>query len=147
MVARGIHARADLIWQQAHAGGIPAAKESWLAHPFFAPAQRDPKVAARLARIIDQYSDWHFVNANPEQSLTPPAAGRLAELTMPLLVMVGEHDIPDFVQMTELICRQVPHAQQYIVPGVGHMANMEAPKKVTKALLEFLDCELRLSTS
>ncbi|MFN8470038.1 MAG: alpha/beta hydrolase [Caldilineaceae bacterium] len=131
-------ARDDLVFQRAREGGIAAAKECWLAHPIFAPAQRNPQVAARLVEIVDRYSGWHFVNDDPEQRLTPRAAGRLAELTMPMLVMVGEHDTADFVQMAEFICRHVPHAQKYIVGGVGHMANMEAPAEVTQALLAFL---------
>ena len=68
-------------------------------------------------------------------------AGRLAELTMPLLVMVGEHDLPDFVRMAEVISGQVPHAQHYVEPGAGHMANMEAPAEVTQAILAFLGSE------
>lgn len=131
-------ARDGLVWQRSREGGIPAAKESWLAHPLFVPAQQQPTVAARLAQIIDEYSGWHFVNANPEQGLEVPAAQRLVELTMPILAIVGERDIPDFLRITELICQQVPQADQMIISGVGHMANMEAPQQVTEAVLAFL---------
>lgn len=131
-------ARDGLVWQRAHEGGIPAAKESWLAHPLFAPALRQPAVAARLAQIIHDYSGWHFVNHNPEQGIEPPAAQRLSELRMPVLAMAGEQDIPDFLQITELICQQLPQARRVILPGVGHMVNMEAPEATTAALLAFL---------
>lgn len=131
-------ARDGLVWQRAREAGIPAAKESWLTHPLFAPAQRQPAVKARLARIVDEYSGWHFVNANPEQALEPPAAQRLPELRMPVLAIVGEYDIPDFLQITELVRQQVPAARKTVVPGVGHMANMEAPEKVNDAVLQFL---------
>lgn len=131
-------ARDDLVWQHARAGGIAAAKESWLSHPLFVPTQRQSAVAARLAQIVDTYSGWHFVNDNPERGLEPPAAQRLADLSMPVLAMVGEHDIPDFRQITDLICQQVPQARKVVIPGVGHMANMEAPQPVTEAMLAFL---------
>lgn len=131
-------ARDDLVWQEAARGGIPAAKQSWLTHPIFAPAIRQPAVAARLQQIIADYSGWHFVNANPEQGITPPAAQRLGELTLPLLALVGELDIPDFRQITDVIGRRAPLARTIIVPNVGHMANMEAPQQVTQALLDFL---------
>ena len=107
-------------------------------HPLFAPAQRQPAVAARLARIVDEYSGWHFVNANPEQALEPPAAQRLPELRMPVLAIVGEYDIPDFLQITELVRQQAPAARKTVVPGVGHMANMEALEQVNDAVLQFL---------
>ncbi len=131
-------ARDDAVWAAARAGGIAAAKASWLAHPLFAPAMRQPAVAARLAQIIDDYSGWHFVNDNPEERFSPPAATRLGELTMPLLVLVGDQDLPDFTDIATLIGQQVPQARSHILPGIGHMANMEAPDAVTQALLDFL---------
>jgi pimeloyl-ACP methyl ester carboxylesterase len=57
---------------------------------------------------------------------------------MPVLAIVGEQDIPDFLQITELVCQQLPQARKLVVPGVGHMANMEAPEQVTEAMLAFL---------
>lgn len=131
-------ARDALVWQEAARGGIPAAKASWLAHPLFAPAMRRPEVAARLNAIIGDYSGWHFVNANPEQGISPPAAARLRELTMPTLVLVGEHDLPDFRAIAERIGREASRARTLVVPDAGHMANMEAPAAVNRALLAFL---------
>ncbi len=131
-------ARDALVWQRAREGGIPAAKESWLTHPIFAPALRQPAVAARLKQILDDYSGWHFVNANPERSLEPPAAQRLVELKAPVLALVGELDVPDFRAITEVVVRDVPSTRKIIVPGVGHMANMEAPDLVLHLISDFL---------
>lgn len=127
------------VWLEARRGGIPAAKQSWLNHPVFAPAMRQPAVAARLRQIVADYSGWHFVNANPEQGIDPPAARRLAELKAPVLAMVGELDTSDFRQITALIGREIPQAYVMIVSGAGHMANMETPEQVTQSLLEFLE--------
>ncbi len=132
-------ARDHLVWEEAARGGIAAARQSWLSHPVFAPAMRQPAVAARLRQIIDDYSGWHFVHANPEQGITSPAAQRLGELALPLLALVGELDTPDFRQITDLIARRVPHARASVIPGVGHMANMETPEAMTHALLEFIE--------
>lgn len=132
-------AREGLIWQRARAGGIPAAKEAWFDHRLFVPARRKPEVAARLARIIDDYSGWHFVNANPERSPDPPAAQRLHEIQAPVLALVGGEDTPDFLEIAALIRRQVPHAAGTVVLGAGHMANMEAPEQVNEAIWQFLD--------
>lgn len=130
--------RDGLVWQEARLGGIPAAKKSWLAHPLFVPAYRQPQVAHKLEQIIEAYSGWHFINPNPEQGLEPPAAGRLSQLTMPILAIAGEEDTPDFLKITALISQQTPHVRQVVLPKVGHMANMEAPQKVNQAILEFL---------
>ncbi len=131
-------ARDGLVWQRAHEGGVPAAKDSWLTHPLFAPAMRQTAVAARLEQIINDYSGWHFVNNNPELGLNPPAVLRLQELRMPVLSIVGELDLPDFRQIAELIWQQVPQAQRLVVPEVGHMSNMEAPDQVLQAMSAFL---------
>jgi 3-oxoadipate enol-lactonase len=131
-------ARDRLVWQRAREAGIPGAKESWLAHPLFAPAMRMPQVAARMAQIVAEYSGWHFIHHNPAQGLEPHAGQRLAELKMPILALVGEEDLPDFRGCTEMIVREAPQAHLRLIPGVGHMANMEAPELVTRSILDFL---------
>jgi 3-oxoadipate enol-lactonase len=130
-------ARDGLIWEEAGKGGIPAAKLSWLTHPLFAPAQRQPAVAARLAQIIEDYSGWHFVNHNHEHDLNPLAAKRLREITIPTLAIVGEYDLPDFLNVTNLVSQEVPQTRKIIIPNVGHMSNMEAPDEVNRAMFEF----------
>jgi 3-oxoadipate enol-lactonase len=130
-------ARFALIWEEAGRGGIPAAKLSWLTHPFFTPVQHQPAVTARLAQIVEEYSGWHFVNNDNEHGLDPPAVKRLREITIPTLAMVGQYDVPDFLSMTELIGQQVPRVRKIIVPNVGHMSNMEAPEEVNRAIFQF----------
>ena len=130
-------ARFERIWEEASRGGIPAAKASWLAHPFFTRTNRQPAVAARLAQIVEDYSGWHFVNEGHEHKLDPPAAQRLREISIPTLAIVGQYDVPDFLKITDLIGREVPQARKMMMPNVGHMANMEAPEEVNRAILEF----------
>lgn len=132
-------ARDRLVWQRAREGGIPAAKESWLAHPLFAPAMQQTAVATHLTDMINDYSGWHFVHSNPEQGIDPPAAQRLHELQMPVLVIAGELDTPDFLQITAVLGQQIPQAHTAVLPGVGHMVNMEAPELCNTLLLEFLN--------
>jgi pimeloyl-ACP methyl ester carboxylesterase len=136
-------ARDALVWEEARRGGIPAAKASWLTHPFFGPAMQQPAVATRLAAMIEDYSGWHFVHHNPEQGTAPPAAQRLAELMMPVLALVGELDTPDFRQIAAELGQRIPQARTMVLPSVGHMANMEAPEPVTQALTAFLEHELK----
>ena len=131
-------ARDGLVWEKAREGGIPAAKESWLAHPLFVPAHRQPNVAKRLWQIVEEYSGWHFVNHNHERDLDPPAAMRLDEIKIPTLAIVGQYDVPDFLNITELISQKIPGVQKIVIPNVGHMSNMEAPKQVNDAILQFL---------
>lgn len=128
----------DAIWAQAKVDGTEAAKATWLAHPFFAQAMRQPLVAARLKQIVAGYSGWHFVNVDPGQGIEPPAAKRLSHITIPTLVVVGEHDVPDFLTTSDMLAQHMSNAQKVVVAGAGHMVNMEAPDQINAAMRHFL---------
>jgi pimeloyl-ACP methyl ester carboxylesterase len=117
---------------------VAQAKSLWLGLPLFAPARQQPEVATRLKLMVDEYSGWHFVNQNPERAVSPAALGRLGAIRAPTLVLVGERDLPDFQRMAERLERDVPGARRATIAGAGHMANMEAPDALNKALAEFL---------
>jgi 3-oxoadipate enol-lactonase len=132
-------ARVAQLWQRAREIGVPAAKELWLtANPLLEPALGRPAVAARLRQMVDDYSGWHFVNADPGRRVNPPAAQRLAELHMPVLALVGELDLPNFHAIAEVIAREAPNAHKVTIPGAGHVANMEAPDLVLQLTADFL---------
>jgi pimeloyl-ACP methyl ester carboxylesterase len=115
------------------------AKSLWLGLPLFAMARSQPPVGARLKQMVDDYSGWHFVNQNPERAVSPPAVARLGAIRAPTLVLVGERDLPDFQRMSERLEREIPGARRATIAGAGHMANMEAPEAVNKALGGFLN--------
>jgi 3-oxoadipate enol-lactonase len=125
---------------RAHAGqaGIPAGKRLWLQHPLFAPAYEHPTVAVRLTQMVETYSGWHFVNANPVRRTEPPAIQQLDTMRVPTLIVVGERDLFDFHHIAETLARRIPGAKKVVMPGVGHMANMEDPQGFNALILEFL---------
>jgi pimeloyl-ACP methyl ester carboxylesterase len=63
----------------------------------------------------------------------------LEQLVMPVLVAVGERDVPGFREMAAVLARRIPGAQYRIVTGAGHMINMEQPAAVNELLARFLD--------
>lgn len=117
---------------------IQAAKELWLAHPLFTLAHQQPAVAARLRHMVDDYAGWHLIAEARGHALDPPAAQRLGEITAPTLVIVGEHDLPDFQAIATLLERQIPHSQKVVMQGVGHMTSMEDPRRFSDIVLRFL---------
>jgi pimeloyl-ACP methyl ester carboxylesterase len=126
------------IGQTARTAGVDAAKAEWLADPLFAPANERAAVAARLQRMVADYSGWHWENHSPERKYDPPASARIGEITAPTLVVIGERDLPDFHVVADRITAQAPNAHKIVIPGVGHMANMEAPEQFNAAVLDFL---------
>ena len=123
---------------QAHRAGLGAAKTVWLNHPHFAPAQEKPAVVARLEQIVDTYSGWHLVIDDPVRVPEPPAIERLGTLRMPTLVIVGERDLLDFHRLADIMEARIAGATKVVMPGVGHMANMEDPARFNEIVLEFL---------
>ena len=131
-------ARTDgAIWETAAKSGVEAGKAKWLAHPLFPPAREKPEVAARLEQMVSDYSGWHLINTDPGRYADPPAAQRLHEIGAPTLVVVGERDLPNFLVIADTL-QQVPNARKVVLPGVGHMCNMEDPTKFNEVVLDFL---------
>jgi 3-oxoadipate enol-lactonase len=118
--------------------GLPAAKTLWLQQPFFAPAHEQPAVAARLAAMVEDYSGWHLLHTDPGQGLNPPAIQRLGTITAPTLVIIAERDVVDFQRMADILEQGIPGATKVVMPGVGHMANMEDSAQFHALVLAFL---------
>jgi 3-oxoadipate enol-lactonase len=117
--------------------GPQSANERWLADPIFAPAMRDAALGQRLRDMVANYSGAYWANPGWITAVKPLAIDRLSEIAAPTLVIVGELDLPDFVSIAGTLARGIPGARKLVIPGVGHMANMEAPATVNRAITEF----------
>jgi 3-oxoadipate enol-lactonase len=120
-------------------GDLAGAKELWLATGWFTPAMSKPAVARKLREIAADYSGWHFLNKNPVKRASPPANERLGTIAVPTLVMVGELDLAFYnLPIADRLAGAIPGARKVVLPGVGHMANMEDPERFNDAVLSFL---------
>lgn len=117
---------------------LDAARQRWLASPFFAPARANPAAAPRLRAMVADYSGWHWTHRDLARSLKPPLAERLPEVTAPTLVIVGELDIDDFQGIARAAAESIPQARLAVVAGAGHLPNLERPEAVDRLLAEFL---------
>ncbi|HEX8917359.1 MAG TPA: alpha/beta fold hydrolase [Chloroflexota bacterium] len=126
------------VWSAARDDGIEAAKERWLALPLFTPALTQPDVARRLKDMVSDYSGWHWLHDNPQQSLDPPAIQHLGDIACPTLIVIGERDEPDFHAIATAFQQGIPHAETAVIPAAGHMSNMEAPAQFNDIVLRFL---------
>jgi len=124
--------------EAAKQGDFLAAKKLWHEHILFEPAQRRPEVGLALKLMIDRYSGWHLGHPDPGISPDLPVAKTLPRISIPTLVMVGEHDLPDFQSIARRLAQDLPHATLRIIAGCGHMSNMEAPQVFNELVLEHL---------
>ena len=71
--------------------------------------------------------------------MKPPAIERLGEIHVPTLVLVGDADASDHLQIAEILERGIPGARKIVIPDVGHLVNLETPGLFNRQVLEFLD--------
>jgi 3-oxoadipate enol-lactonase len=126
------------LFQTGRTQGVQAAMQAWFDHPLFAATRQNPAAWARVTQIVGKYSGWAFVNPDPAVSPQPPAVKRLHEIIHPTLVIVGERDVPDFQRVADLLAQGIPNARKSVLPGVGHVSNMEDPAGFNALVLDFL---------
>jgi pimeloyl-ACP methyl ester carboxylesterase len=66
-----------------------------------------------------------------------PVLDRLAEIQAPALILVGEHD-EQYLRAAEVMLARLPRAEKVLLPGAGHIANLDTPAAFEAALLGFL---------
>jgi len=123
-------------------GDLEAATElnlrTWVDGPKRTPGQVDPMVRQRVHDMQYHAFTIPMPEGVEEIALYPPAIKRLKELRAPTLIIVGDSDIPDKLEIAQQLAADIPGAQQVIVPGAAHMVNMEQPEAFTRIVLAFL---------
>ncbi len=76
--------------------------------------------------------------AAPRDELDPPAIDRLAEITAPTLVVIGDQDVPTIFEAVELLMERIPHARKAVIHDAAHLPNLEHPDEFNRLVLDFL---------
>ena len=102
------------------------------------PAGRAPEAVRAFVRgmILDTLLQ-EKVTGRPIP-LQPPAAGRLGEVSVPVLAIAGLLDESSTAQAADALVAGVAGARRIDVPGVAHLPNLERPEWFTETLLAFL---------
>jgi 2-succinyl-6-hydroxy-2,4-cyclohexadiene-1-carboxylate synthase len=122
----------DALAARVEAIGVPAFLDEWLALPLFAGlgpgvrfmTQRLANTAAGLA------SSLRLAGTGAQE----PLWDRLGELSMPVLLMVGERDAKFRAVAEAMAARIGPAAQLVVVASAGHTAHLENPDAVIAAI-------------
>ena len=61
------------------------------------------------------------------------------EVGVPALVLTGREDRVTLLQFEERLARTLPHARLVVLPGCGHILQIECEAQVKQALAEFLE--------
>jgi 3-oxoadipate enol-lactonase len=109
----------------------------WMDGPKRSPDQVDPQVRARAMTMMLGLFELPE-DEGAEQPLEPPAASRLAEIKVPTLVVVGDHDDQRILLAADYLAEGIPGARKVVIPRVAHYPNMERPAEFNRLVLEFL---------
>jgi pimeloyl-ACP methyl ester carboxylesterase len=98
------------------------------------PDQVDPLVRERVREMLLCRARGHVA----EQQLKPAAVGRLTELDVPTLIIVGDLDDAIVFAIADLLAANIQGARKVIIPDTAHLPNMEKPEQFNRVVLEFL---------
>ena len=109
------------------------------------PTQPVGRASTRLRQYIHKIVRSNYTRqdgkATPIQ-LNPPAAGRLGEIQVPALVLVGEYDTSGTLAAADKLASDIPHAHKVVFPRAAHLLPMEQPAQFNQVVLGFLSQEL-----
>jgi 3-oxoadipate enol-lactonase len=119
-------------------GAVAAVVEAWTQPG--APAELRERIASMQRRALEAQVAAGDVEEAADPLERHPEA--LAKLEMPVLLVTGEHDMPDFKRSAEELTATLPQARSVEINGAGHLAPLEDPLAFRDLLLDFLDNEL-----
>lgn len=145
LVSTGIHpvaaeepASRQALMAVGHDKGFEALVDQWLP-PMVADAnRRNPAIYAPMRDMCLSMGQEVF-DAQINALVTRPEVESLvAQIACPTLVMTGQLDQWAGPKQHEAIAACIPNAQLTIIPGAGHMIQMEAPDAVNQAITSWL---------
>jgi pimeloyl-ACP methyl ester carboxylesterase len=108
----------------------------WIDGPSRASSEVDPVYRDRALQLHrDNFSLENF--ARQEKSLTPPAIGRLSEINVPTLVVIGDHDSEDLRKLADRLAAEIAGAR-LVRMNAAHLPSLENPAQFSHLLDEFL---------
>jgi 3-oxoadipate enol-lactonase len=110
----------------------------WIDGPNRAADQVNRVVRERVRQMLVENRAAEAIEEPPPIRLDPPAIGRLGQIRVPALVIVGDGDVPAIIENAAVLAREIPGARAVTMAGTAHAPNMEQPAAFNRIILEFL---------
>ncbi|MDP9863877.1 MULTISPECIES: alpha/beta fold hydrolase [Streptosporangium] len=94
------------------------------------------ELALKMDRLLNERS-WTGPHGSV-RGLRPPAKERLAEVEAPTLVVTGLADVPEILEVSDLLAREIRKVRRVDLPQTGHLPPLERPEEFTAILTDFL---------
>jgi pimeloyl-ACP methyl ester carboxylesterase len=111
--------------------------EAWVQDPYLTDS-RNTQARARLRELLTKSPGPLTATVPESRPPDRPALGRLAEIRVPTVILVGESDIPDVHAHAGVLEAGIHGARRMIVPKAGHLIQLDQPEILTREILLFL---------
>ena len=136
-----LFSRADELWEHKSYDELADLEvHVWADGPSQTVGRASPGLRDYIRRIVLANYTRQDGKTTPLQ-LNPLAAGRLAEIRVPTLVLVGEYDETAALAGADKLEKEIPHARKILIKDTAHMIPMEQSAKFNELVLDFLNLE------
>jgi pimeloyl-ACP methyl ester carboxylesterase len=101
-------------------------------------AARDPGLLGRIEAMMRQARPAGVAASLTGLAERPDCFDLLPRISVPALIVVGGEDAITPPEESERMASRLPDASLMVIPGAGHVSNLEAPEAFNRALLGFL---------
>jgi len=112
----------------------------WVDGPFRSPDEVDPDVRSKVGEMQRRAIEvWQEGGEEGEhRSMAEDWGERVGEITVPTLILVGELDRPEMLEIAKHLETEIPNARRETIAGTAHVPSMERPDEFDRLVLEFL---------
>ena len=112
----------------------------WVDGPSRAPDKVDADVRSQVGEMQRRAIEI-WLEAGEEgdhQALADGWGDRLGEISVPTLVLVGDLDRPEMLEIAKRLETEIPNARRETIAGAAHVPSMERPDEFDRLVLDFL---------
>jgi pimeloyl-ACP methyl ester carboxylesterase len=115
----------------------PWLAELWMTSPpdIFRGAEGHPELWRRLRETVERHR-WDELGSDVMRGISdhPQPLASFRRIRARTAVFVGEEDMPTFKRCAELLRQAIPGCERIRVPGAGHLALLEEPRRLAPAV-------------
>jgi len=108
-------------------------------------ALNDAKIASLIGRPVDKEIAKTFRHTSPQGLINtartvlynPGVIDKLSGIKVPTLIIAGKHDT-SFIEAAAYMNTAIYDSKKVIIPGAGHMVNIDQSEVFNSSILEFL---------
>jgi 3-oxoadipate enol-lactonase len=97
-----------------------------------------PHVRALVAEMQRTAFELQLREDAEEVELEPPVSARLAAISAPTTIAIGDRDIADFQLIAQRLAAELPHATLHRIADAGHLLALDQPATVTQLIAHHL---------